>query len=167
MHDKNMLKKATLSIKLTLTAVTISSLSLSLIPFISGGTNGSNNTLSYLVAAIFWIGILTTIVEVCSTKKTLFRLREKLIVKGHIKGRQSIGAISFSGNRKMWILYGITLVGLVMIITDIIFNYVPETIMFFIISLTLLLFSIHCVVDGKYFKVYAIIKESIRNDEQH
>ncbi len=67
----------------------------------------------------------------------------------------------------MLILYGATVMGLVLIITDIIFDYIPETAMFPILSVTILSFTVHCVIDGKYYKAYKLIKESVNDDTKH
>ena len=164
MHSKHVLKDARLSIVVTIVAAALSSFSLSLIPFISGFEEGEINVIAYVIAAVFWIGLLLTFIAAHSTKRTLYRFREKLIIKGYITKHQPIGIISFSKDWRMWILYGITLLGLVLIITDIIFGYVPEKVMFPTISVTILSFAVHCVFDGKYYKAYKLIKESVNNE---
>ena len=164
MYSKNVLQEARLSIVITLVASALSSFSLSLIPLISGFGEGASNILAYIVAAVFWLGLLLTFAAAHSTKRTLFRLREKLISKGYIKRHNPVGALSFSSDWRMWIVYGTTILGLVLIITDIIFRYVPEIVMFPIISITILSFTTHCVLDGKYYKAYKLIKESVNNE---
>ena len=164
MYSKHVLKDARLSIVLTIVATALSSFSLSLIPFTSGFEEGERNVIAYVIAAVFWIGLLLTFIAAHSTKRTLYRFREKLIIKGYITKHQPIGIISFSRDWRMWILYGITLLGLVLIITDIIFGYVPEKVMFPTISVTILSFAVHCVFDGKYYKAYKLIKESVNNE---
>ena len=164
MYSKHALKDARLSIVVTIVAAALSSFSLSLIPFTSGFEEGENNVISYIIAAVFWIGLLLAFIAAHSTKRTLYRFREKLIVKGYITKHQPIGIVSFSKDWRMWILYGTTLVGLVLIVTDIIFRYVPESVMFPIISVTILSFVVHCVFDGKYYKAYKLIKESVNNE---
>lgn len=164
MYSKHVLKDARLSIVVTIVAAALSSFSLSLIPFTSGFEEGESNVIAYVIAAVFWIGLLLTFIAAHSTKRTLYRFREKLIIKGYITKHQPIGIISFSKDWRMWILYGITLLGLVLIITDIIIGYVPEKVMFPTISVTILSFAVHCVFDGKYYKAYKLIKESVNNE---
>lgn len=64
----------------------------------------------------------------------------------------------------MWILYGVVILGVGLMVTDIMFSYVPEMAMFPIISITILSFAVHCVVDGKYYKVYKLMKENVNNE---
>ena len=164
MYSKHVLKDAKLSIVVTIVAAALSSFSLSLIPFTAGFEEGESNVIAYVIAAVFWIGLLLTFIAAHSTKRTLYRFREKLIMKGYITKHQPIGIVSFSKDWRMLILYGITILGLVLIVTDIIFGYVPETVMFPTISITILSFAVHCVVDGKYYKAYKLIKESVNNE---
>lgn len=164
MYSRNIVREAKISIVITLIAITISSVSLSLIPFTSGFEAGESNTAAYIIAAAFWVGLLVTSVASHATKRTLFRYREKLIVKGYITKHQPIGLVNFSRDWRMWLLYGATVLGFLLIITDIIFGYVPETVMFPVISVTILSFAVHCVVDGKYYKAYKLIKESVNNE---
>ena len=164
MYIKNVLKDAKLSIVMTFVVATLSSFSLSFIPYTSGFVKDESNVIAYVIAAFFWIGLLLTFIAAHSTKRTLYKLREKLIAKGYITKHQPIGIVSFSKDWRMWILYGVTVLGSVLIITDIIFGYAPETLMFPIISVTILSFTVHCVVDGKYYKAYKLIKEIVNNE---
>lgn len=164
MYSENLLSNARRSLLVTIFAVALSSLSLSLIPFTSGIKEGESNIFAYSIAAVFWIGLLTTFVAVHSTKRTLCRHRERLIAKGYISEHQPIGLISFSRDWKMWILYGVVILGVGLMVTDIMFSYVPEMAMFPIISITILSFAVHCVVDGKYYKVYKLMKENVNNE---
>lgn len=164
MHSEHILKDAKLSIYLTIVAAALSSFSLSFIPFTSGFKEGESNIVSYVIAAAFWIGLLVTFIAAHLTKRIMRRFGEKLIAEDNVAKHQPIGIISFSKDRRMWILYGVTFLGLVLIITDIIFGYIPEKVMFPTISVTILSFAVHCVVDGKYYKAYKQIKESVNNE---
>ena len=164
---KRSLKQARLLLAITVIAAALSSLSLSLIPLTSGIEDGKNNIVAYAIAAVFWIGLILTLVAALLTKRKLYAYREKLLIKGFIKEQRLPGIISFSFSWKNIILYTITVLGLILIISDIIFVYVPEMIMFPIISVTILSFAVHCVVDGKYYKGYKLIKESVRNETNH
>lgn len=165
MFSQDVIKETKISIAVTLIAAAISSLSLSLIPFTSGIEEGGNNLVAYVIAAVFWIGLISTFIAAHSTKRILRRSCEKLIGRGQIPKHQRPGIISFSGNWKMLIVYAVTLIGLVLIVTDIIIGYVPEMVMFPVISITLLSFTAHCVFDGKYYKVYKLIKECVSNEK--
>ena len=164
MYSRKILSNARLSMIITVISIALSSFSLSLIPYTWGFAEGEGNTIAYIIAAVFWIGLLIAFIAAYSTKRTLYKLREKLIINGCIEEHQSIGIVSFSMDWRMWTLYGTTMLGLVFIITDIIFGYVPEAIMFPIISVTILSFAVHCIFDGKYYKAYKLIKESVNNE---
>ena len=167
MYSKNMLKYARLSIAVTLIAAALSSISLSLTLFTSGVEDGKLGILGYIIASVFWFGWVVVFFATRSTKKTLHKYREKLIAKGELKRQHPVGAISFSKQWKMLVLYGVIVLGLVLIITDMIFRYIPEAVVFPITSITVLSFAVHCVVDGKYYEVYKQIKESVKNETNH
>lgn len=158
------LKKAKVSLFLTILAIAISSFSLCLIPFTSGIEKGQNNIIAYGIAAVFWIGIILSLIATHYTKKRLHSCCEKVIIKKYMKNQILPGLLNFSLNWMSIVLYSIIAVGLILIITDIIFGYVPEMVMFPIISVTILSFALHCVLDGKYYKVYKLIKESVNNE---
>lgn len=164
MNSRTVLRDAKLSIMVSLVSAAISSASLSLIPFIVGFEEGKNKVIAYVVAAIFWLGILLTMIASHFTKRTLKRYREKLIAHGCVKRHQPIGIFGFSKDWRMWVLYVLMIFGLTLIVSDIIFGYVPELIMFPVISVTILSFAVHCVVDGRNYKAYKLIKEIVNNE---
>lgn len=155
-------KGASLSLTITVIAAALSSFSLCLIPFTSGFEEGKSNIFAYCIAAAFWLGWIVMLVAAHITKRKLSLQCKKLIANKSIKIQRLPGIISFSFDWRNIILYAITVIGFVVSVTDILFSYVPEMIMFPIISVTILSFEIHCVVDGKYYKVYQRIKESVK-----
>lgn len=164
MYSKRIFRNAKRSIMATFAAIALSSFSLIMIPFTMGFDEGEISAIAYIFAAFFWLGLLLTLLAAYSTKRTLYIFREKSIKNGLITKHHPIGLVSFSRDRRMWILYGMTIIGLVLMITDIIIGYVPTSIMFSIIAITFLTFAVHCVVDGKYYKAYKLIKESVNNE---
>lgn len=164
MYSRLRIKESRLSITITFVSIVISGLSLNLIPYITVFEEGKNNIAAYVVAAIFWIGMLAAFVSSYLTGVILYEYREAIVVKGLMKKYHPIGVFSFSKDKRMLILYSITLVGMILIIADIIFGFVSEYIMFPILSITVLSFAVHCVVDGKYYKAYKMIKEIINNE---
>lgn len=164
MYSKRVFNNAKYSFMATFAAIALSSFSLIAIPFTTGFEEGKISVIAYIFAAFFWIGLLLTFLAVYSTKRTLYSFREKLIKRGVITQHHTIGLVSFSRDWRMWILYGATVIGLLLMITDIIIGYVSTSIMFPIISITFLSFAVHCVVDGKYYKAYKLIKESVNNE---
>lgn len=157
-------KTAKLHLTITVLTAILSSFSLSVIPFIPKMENEKTSVISYVIAAIFWVGLILTLITSYLTKRMLSRVREKMIAKGHLNGNSLPGVISFSLQGKNIFLYALTVLGGILVITDIIYNYVPEMMMFPILSLTVLSFELHCILDGRNYKVYKLIKESV-NDE--
>ena len=155
---KKSLNQARLWMTVTFVAIAVSALSLSLIPYVP--LDGS--AASYIIGAVFWIGVIVGTVSIIMTKKVLHRYRAMLVDKKFIADRGLPGVISFTPKAGYIVLYAVTLVGLILMITDMIFTYVPERAMFPIISVTILSFTIHCVIDGKYYKAYKLIKESVK-----
>lgn len=158
------IRGARISLTLTIVFMTISSLSLSLIPFMEESTEKGSSPLGYVIAATFWLGLIAALVSTYLTRTSLRRHRERLIVRDSMERQRLPGIINFSLNKKNIILYAFIVIGLVLIVTDIAFSYVPETIMFPIVSVTIILFTVHCVVDGKYYKAYQQMKECMKHE---
>lgn len=163
MTKKALAGRAWVTIALNVALSALACVVLLLIPFTDGIQAGRNNIGAYLIAILFWLGSLGSIVSSFLTRRTLRGARELLIQKGYVDKKHRVGIISFSKKTPNVILYVAIGIGLIFIITDIIFGYVHELIMFPIISLTLLSFALHCVIDGKYYKVYKIIREMENN----
>ncbi len=159
MNKRIILGKAKISIIATLIFAALSSFSVCVIPFLDNFSESVGQIVAYIIAAMFWAGLVAIFICVCLTRRILYKSRAKLIADGYIKKHQRIGIISFSKDGRMLAVYTITALGLILIVTDIIFSYVPEVLMFPIISVTILSFIFHCVIDGKYYKAYQLIKE--------
>lgn len=166
MYNKRLLLESKRSILLTLIAALLSSLSLSLIPLSNGFEEGESHVLAYIIGVVFWLGFLIMLLSSHITKKKLARYREKLIANERMQ-KQRVGIISFSKSWKMWILYGLVLIGIVLLLTDIVIGWLPEWVTLPLLSLTLAAFEIHCILDGKNFKTYQIIKEGAKNETTH
>lgn len=161
------IKDAKISIITTITSMIISSLSLCLIPLVSNSNNMMNKILSYAIAVAFWLGLIVALIMTHFTKQNLYRWRSKLAAREYIKRQDKPGVIYFSLNKRNIVIYSVFVVGILLIIADMIFHFIPALIMFPIISLTLLSFMLHCVFDGQYYKVYTKIKESMENETHH
>ena len=164
MFSRSVLRRVGITLLVTYVAAAVACLSLSLIPFLFEIENGRINTASYIIASLFWSGLLISLISAFLTKKLLSKYQGCLASEGCTAKRQRIGIVSFSKDSRMYIIYGITVLGILLILSDIIFKYVPEVIMFPAVSVTLLSFVTHCVIDGKYYKAYKTIKENYDND---
>lgn len=158
------LRESGLLLALMLIAAVFSSFSLSFIPLTYGDGEGKNNIIAYAIAIVFWLGLILMLITLQLMRKKLSVYREELSDEGIVINQQLPGIVNFSFQRRNIALYAVTAVGLCLIISDIIFNYISEVIMFPIISVTILSFAVHCVVDGKCYKVYKLIKESEKNE---
>ena len=156
MKDRNF-HKAKWTILGTVAAAAVSGVALSLIVFTSGITEGGNNIGAYLIAATFWLSILAVIVFSFSTRRLLNKHYKELMRKQKIAQRVP-GVLHFSLKMPNIVIYAVTVVGVILMVTDIIFGYIAEAIMFPVVSITLVAFILHCVIDGKYYKVYQYMK---------
>lgn len=155
-------KKAKVTFTLTLIFSVISSVSISFISLTSGIREGENNLLAYCIAIAFWGGILLSIVMSFITRALLLPHYRELIDKKCVSPQRAAGIISFSANKTSVALYVIIIVGVLLCASDIMFDYLAEKIVFPVISVTILAFLLHCVIDGKCYKVYKYIKESVK-----
>lgn len=143
------------------------SASLSVIPLVSGiGERGIPGA-AYVIAIIFWAGLVSMFVAAGIARKVFLRYREDPMIGGNWPTNKMPGIFRFSLKGRNWILYAIALVGLILIVADIAFRFVPEVVMFPIISVTILSFAIHSIVDGKYYIVYKQIKERVNYEKSH
>lgn len=156
-----MIKKARITLLITILSMTASSISLMFITLVSSD-KGMNSWMAYIIALIFWLGIVLAFVSTIITKIFLSKERQKLIDKEMIKKQVIPGIVYFDFKMNNIIIYSIMGIGLLLIVSDLFMNYIPEAIMFPVISITLISFSLHCVIDGKYYKVYKTIKESVK-----
>ncbi len=158
------LNQAKILLWITAGSMMLSSVSLGIIPWLVSNDPSSGERGVYIVSTILWLGIISAIVVSFITRSTLYKYKEKLIRKKALKRQMLPGIISVSRNKSSLILYCIIVTGVVIIITDCFFNYVNQYILFPILSVTVLSFMLHCIIDGKYYKVYKLIKEKIKND---
>jgi len=161
------LKKAKITLFLTFISLIISGIALLLIPYLFNEAGTLNAVLAYVVAGCFWGGIAASLLFTLTTKKVLGHYYERLTQRNRIKSQSAPGILSFSLQLERMILYFVTAAGLILIITDILFGYIHERMMFTIVFITFLSFAIHCVIDGKYYKVYKMIKESVDYETSH
>lgn len=162
------MKNARLALLVTTIAVIISDIVLCLIPLTQNLENTQKSALIYIIASAFWLSWI--IVGLCTVllKKTLNPIYTRMIEKKVIETQKKPGIISFSIKRRQnLILYAAIAVGLILIITDILIGYTPEKIMFPILSLTVSMIVLHSVIDGKYYKVYKLLKENVKDDANH
>lgn len=137
--------------------------SISLIPISQLFGEGVEKWMGYVIAAIFWLSLIFGFVSIRLTTLKFEGMKNKAIKLGLHKEQRLPGIISFGLSVPKIIIYAVTLIGLILIITDLIFTWVPSYIMFPILSITLFAFALHCIADGENYKVYKFIKEGMNN----
>lgn len=156
-------KKAKIFLQITVILFAVSFFSLSFIPFMDSSDESTQRILSNIIAALFWLGLIAGIIFNCITNRVI-RKNSKKAVKKVFNKQKFPGAITFSSNMKHLIIYGVILIGVVIMISDIALSWVASYIMFPVISLTLFLFTVHCIIDGKNYKIYMNAKEGVSNE---
>lgn len=164
MLNQEILKRLNIWILVMMAASVMASCSLSLIPYTSGYEGGKSSIMAYLIAVLFWMGILIYLFGTYSVKRILRKYSERPLIKGATRKSKYPGIICFSVKKSSLFIYAVVVTGLILIVTDAVHTYIPETIVFPIISVTMLSFLIHCVVDGKAYRVYKLMKESVNNE---
>ena len=138
-----------------------SAIALGVIPFLQLLPDNSEKNIKYVIAGLFWLGLIIGITAVISAKRFMQSYEKQLISDGKYKKSDYPGIMSFSSDVKHIIIYMLCIVGIIIIISDIIWNYVSEYIMFPILSVVFFTFMMHCIVDGRNYKLFKAIKEGM------
>lgn len=147
---------------LTVLCFVFSSLSVSLIPLLSGMPEDRQPILSNLIALVFWLSFIEGIAFSLWTNHTMLRILENK----KIDPQRFPGILNFTWDIPHIILYIVILLGIIAIVTDIGFHYISEYLMFPIFSVTFLAVILHCIVDGRNYKTYKRMKEGINNEDK-
>ena len=121
------------------------------------------NVLETVVGALFWLGIVVSVTITLLIKIYLLRLKRRTSVERQLRRQKLPGILTFIPRRNHLILYGIFVIGLLLIVADIKFEFISQFIMFPILAGTIFAFAMHCIVDGKLYRLYKSIKEGKRN----
>lgn len=132
----------------------VASLSLSLLSLMPLLNDTAQIRLAYGVAITFWSGMVAG----CICLIRVDMLRKEL--KGRKKRRRwrPPGIVAFSIDKPHMVLYGGILLGLTLMVSDMIKHWISSYVMFPIISITLFVFIVHCIIDGNNYKTYKILK---------
>lgn len=153
-------------LRFSVTGFTIFSVSVGLIPLLGFFPPVTERILSYCVAALFWGGCLLGSLSFLLFSRFLRRRKKRMLAEGTIREPRGIGIFSFTGKPSRWILYGCCVLGTLFLILNTAFGFAPEDLMFPVISIVLFTFSIHCIADGKNYKLYQAIKKGNGSYEQ-
>ena len=141
-----------------------SAFSIALIPWIDQLPETAGRIISYIVAAIFWLGLILGIVFTVIMNMNMKMVRGKMYEKGSLKRPKYPGILQFSADPVHIAIYAVMAVGILISILDLIKGFMPSKLMFFILFLTYDAIVLHGIVDGKNYKVYRIMKEGTRNE---
>lgn len=135
---------------------------LAFIPLIELMPERLGNVASIIVGTLFWIGLICGVgltVKLSFMRKSV---EEKIpAIKSRMK-RILPGVISFDRRPEHLAVYGIFAVSFILIIVDAIFGGITRYLMFPVVTVAYLSFVAHCVIDGKNFKVYRVLKKGSR-----
>lgn len=138
----------------------ISALAICAVPL----TNGSKSADTVIVAVLFWVSLAAGIVCARLAAVMAAHIQRKLHSSDRAKRRELPGIISFSGQKGHIAIYAVFAVGLVVVTADLILGQtLPKLFVSFMIALTYYFFVLHCVLDGKCYKVYITAKEVLDN----
>lgn len=149
---------------ITLGCFACAAIALSLIPILQYLKESDQTAVRIVIATIFWAGLLIGIFSTFITNAHMSRARRRVYKSGALKKAKLPGIISFSAKPLSVITYAVFLAGLALAISEIVRHWLPEQALFPILGITLFAFVLHCVIDGKNYKVYRKIKEGTHDD---
>ena len=130
-------------------------------------SGGPDSIFSILVAALFWIGIIAGIVVYRIIAVKVKILEEKVPGLRKKAYQRFPGILTFRLDKFRMVLYAVIVAGILLIISDMLFHYVNEVIMFGLIAITFYFIIVHCVVNSKCFRVFTMMKSSVKKDRSH
>ncbi len=133
----NKLKKQEL---ISILAFVFSAASFMLFYFVDYQKNNFTKALGYLLPAIFWLGLIIAVVM-----QILISLKSKMEVT-----KNKIGVVSFFKN-KYAVVFDVLMIVSIIITLILLVKHVNNFIVFLIISLLIVSFEMHCILNGKYF----------------
>ena len=139
----------------------ISSASLGLIPFVQVLPDKLESITNYIVAALFYLGLIVGFFAIKNAKSRMYRWRRRLMAERKFQKQRFPGIITFSADIKHIVLYAVCVLGILVMVSDMIFHYISEYIMFPILSIVFFTFTLHCIVDGENYKLFKAIKEGM------
>lgn len=143
----------------------ISSFSLSFVPVVDRLEQTAGNVTKIIIGILFWLGFIVGLILTIVGKKIFVQDKRRLVSSGKYKRQRLPGMFYMRKNILSFIVYAMFFIGLIFIVSDVLFNYIPQYIMFPIISIVLFSFILHCVIDGENFKIYKKIKDGTDNGD--
>lgn len=161
---KKQANKSRIFLMMTVVSYAVSCFSLSFIPLIDSQGESIQRRAGNIIAGLFWAGLAAGIALDLLANREIRRNSNR--DKKELLGQHRLpGIFTFSRDSKHLVIYGILLVGISVMVSDMIWGWVAGYIIFPVISLTLFLFAVHCIIDGKYYKSYVSMKEGVGNEK--
>ena len=154
------MKRYKRTLTISIACLIAAALSLSAIPLIQVREKSLG---VYLVAGVFWIGLLVGLAAYILASVKFRKYRNRAYERGLLKPQPLPGILTFRRDPLRLVLYAILALGLICIVSDIIARWIPESVMFPILSITVIALVLHCVLDGRDYQAYAKMKEGTKN----
>ena len=145
----------------------ISALSLLVIPFLDSFSAKVQIVSSYIFAAIFWCSLIIglILIKIISNIEYIVKINYSSITFD--ENQKLPGIINFEIKPMKLVLYFLTLLGLILMISDIVFHYINKFVMFPVIAITFYAFVVHSVIDGKSYKIYKNANKHIKEGNEN
>jgi len=140
----------------------LSAVAIMLISLAGKMTGAAESVFSFVVALLFWAGIIAGIVMYRVIASKVKALEEKVTGLKKKAYQKLPGILTFRIDKFRIALYSAIGVGVLLIISDAIFHYVNEGVMFVVIALTYYLIAVHCIVNSKCFNVFSMMKSNVK-----
>ncbi len=141
----------------------ISSLAVILIPYLQYADVKIKKALSSAVAIMFWAGMVFGAIFSWLSAVRSRKIRESAKEKGVNKDGKMPGVFCFQKKPLSIVLYVVIILGIILSLSDIFYNWISEFIMFPCIAVTIMAFVLHCQIDGRSYRAYVFLKEG-KND---
>lgn len=158
------LKRYRLYLLITLVSFLLSAGALLAIPIMEKLSDEGQKLAVIILGSLFWLGLIVGIVLTFFTNTAMRKMRIKAYSTGRLERPSLPGMLVFSNDITHLVFYGICILGIAFLITDLIFRWLPKNTMFPILSVTYIAFVMHSIIDGKNYKAYKTIKEGMHND---
>ncbi len=157
----HILKRYIIGFRTTLCSFALSSASIAFIPLLQLAEGTPQRILTYVIAALFWFGVIFGCVIHRKASMELLEVRRRIRTDEPIRRQRFIGLITFHADITNIVVYALFAVCFVLVAVDSFFHCISEYIFFPAISVMIFTFILHCVIDGKYYNLYLRIKEGV------
>lgn len=159
-----MVKKYSTFFYILLISFAVSAGVLMLIPLGEALPDTVGDRITLVIGALFWAGLIVSVVMTVQLSAMRRKLEERIPAL-KAKTKQSFpGVITFSKKPEHLCVYALFVVCLLVTISEVVFTYLPSFVGFPMVGLAYFTFALHCIIDGKCFKAFIILKKSSKRD---